>query len=468
MIGGGSLWVAADWIGVARVDPTNGEVQNTFSLITAGRYAGGHGVAFADGVAWVIDAWGGQVIRIDPSTNVPEHLATIKPGIGPLVAGASSAWVGSSTDGTVTRVDEVGQMTPFPVGAAVDLLAFDDDTGRVWATSRDGGTITAIDSVTGDTSEATLGHAASPISAGGGRLLAGITQTPTEVVAALTGDVLRIATDDAFDQTDPAYGDRSESRSQLDRLTCARLLEYVPDGSTDFEPMIAAEMPEVSADGRTYTFTIREGFRFSPPSDAAITADVYRASLERALSSEFENDGSGFRFMTDVVGVYDYRDGRAEHVAGITAEGDRLSIRLIAPSPTFLNRLWQGWFCPVPIGTPTAETGHADRSIASSGPFYIARNEPGDVMILQRNPGWGGPTAGSFDVIAWFSEANLGRAIGRVERGEIDLTAGDGLELRLGSRTDERWGPHRGSGRRRSAPVPPRDSRGQFPGGQPG
>ena len=443
-VGAGSLWVAADWIGVVRVDPATGDVDNTFNLFTAGRYAGGHGIAFADGAAWVIDGWGGQVIRIDSATNDVEHLATIKPGIGPLVAGASSAWVASAADGTVTRVDELGLMTPYTVGGGIDSLAFDDASGRIWATSREGGTITSIDAVTTLVNTATLGHAASPISAGGGRLLAGITRTPAEAVAALPGEVLRIATDDRFDATDPAYGWRSESRRQLDRLTCARLLEYGPaegSGVPTFVPVVAAALPELSADGRTYTFTIREGFRFSPPSDEPLTADVYRASLERALSSEFENDGSGFRFMTDVEGVYDYRDGRAEHVTGITAEGNRLSIRLTRPSATFLHRLWQGWFCPVPSGTPAAFGGQNDPQIASLGPYYITQNEPGEVMILERNPGWGGPPTGGFDTIAWFSEANLGRAIGRVERGEIDYTAGYGSELRLGSRTDERWGP---------------------------
>ena len=45
-------------------------------------------------------------------------------------------------------------------------------------------------------------------------------------------------------------------------------------------------MPEVSPDGRTYTFTIRPGYRFSPPSNEPVTAETFRYSIERALSPE--------------------------------------------------------------------------------------------------------------------------------------------------------------------------------------
>ena len=43
--------------------------------------------------------------------------------------------------------------------------------------------------------------------------------------------------------------------------------------------------------------------------------------------------------MSDVVGCRAYHAGRAKHIAGVTARGDTLTIRLTAPSPTLPARL---------------------------------------------------------------------------------------------------------------------------------
>ena len=62
---------------------------------------------------------------------------------------------------------------------------------------------------------------------------------------------------------------------QLEYATCAKLFNYPdkpPPAGMQVEPEVALSPPAVSADGRTYTFTIRPGFRFSPPSNEAVTA----------------------------------------------------------------------------------------------------------------------------------------------------------------------------------------------------
>ena len=42
-------------------------------------------------------------------------------------------------------------------------------------------------------------------------------------------------------------------------------------------------MPTVTDGGRTYTFRLRSGFRFSPPSGAPVTAAAFQRALERLL-----------------------------------------------------------------------------------------------------------------------------------------------------------------------------------------
>ena len=69
-------------------------------------------------------------------------------------------------------------------------------------------------------------------------------------------------------------------------MTCARLLNY-PDAEGDagrrLVPEVAEDFPEVSDGGRTYTFGIRKGFGFSPPSEEEVTAESFRRALERGI-----------------------------------------------------------------------------------------------------------------------------------------------------------------------------------------
>ena len=60
--------------------------------------------------------------------------------------------------------------------------------------------------------------------------------------------------------------------------------------------------PVISADGQTYTFTIRGGLWFSPPyENEAVTAQTFKASIERALSPAMQSPAQNFG--RDIVGV---------------------------------------------------------------------------------------------------------------------------------------------------------------------
>src|SRR5919109_3936503 len=67
-----------------------------------------------------------------------------------------------------------------------------------------------------------------------------------------------------FDYVDPALA-YSASWHVLD-TTCARLLTHpdkpLPEGLR-LVPEVAAEFPKISRNGKTYTFRLRKGFRFS-------------------------------------------------------------------------------------------------------------------------------------------------------------------------------------------------------------
>ena len=127
---------------------------------------------------------------------------------------------------------------------------------------------------------------------------------------------------------------------QINYATCAKLVNYpdaaAPDG-TRLVPEVAAALPSRSPDGRTYTFTIRDGFAFSPPHGERVTAQTFKHAIERSLHPK---TGSGAAaFAPDIVGLDAYRAGKAADISGVVVDGKRLSVTLVRPDQTFLARI---------------------------------------------------------------------------------------------------------------------------------
>ena len=100
-------------------------------------------------------------------------------------------------------------------------------------------------------------------------------------------------------------------------------------------PEAAQSLPTRSADGKRYTFTIRGGFRFSPPSNEAVTAQTFKHTIERTLNPRMRSPlASQF---ADIVGARAFMAGKAAHITGVIARGSTLTIRLTAPAPSLLG-----------------------------------------------------------------------------------------------------------------------------------
>ena len=233
------------------------------------------------------------------------------------------------------------------------------------------------------------------------------------------GGVARFNAPADLDSIDPALATGTASQ-QLEYATCVKLLNYpdapAPAGSR-LVPEVAAAMPIRSADGRRYTFTIRKGLRFSPPSGEPITAETFRHTLERALSPRVQHPPAG-PAMTDIVGATAYEAGRASHVEGIVATGDRLTIRLTRPAPDLLARLAFPTFCAVPTATPISPQTVAP--IPSAGPYYIASYVPNQEIVLARNPNYHGARPHRLDKITYTLGIDPKQTVAQIEAGQAD------------------------------------------------
>jgi ABC-type transport system substrate-binding protein/class 3 adenylate cyclase/streptogramin lyase len=448
-VGGGSVWLSRpDAREIVRLDPGTGKLQARISDVEA------YGVAFGEGALWFTS--GERLGRIDPATNDPtfDPVLLAPNGIlGNISFGGGDAWTAESSSGHVWKVDRAGRQYGFAIDAGVGELRSTTDT--MWVTNANTGKLTGIDLVTGDTNRAIdTGHATLAVAAGGDEIMVAVGPTVDEVIAGLEGSILTLAASGSpwtDPSPDPALNGNLKVRQVL-YLTCAALLNYpdapAPDGWT-LQPEVAAAMPTISPDGRTYTFRIRPGFRFSPPSNEEVTAETFRATIERAVSPVLDDDAPGPSHFGDIVGVKEFRAGKVDHVTGLVASGDQLTITLQAPAPDILQRLAMPFVCPVPAGTPVLRSGlDPDPPISGAGPYYLFTAGRHSVVtsrlvILKRNPNYHGQRPQPFDNIAIRTRSATASSIGKVRDGKLDaamLDGGETISSGAGA-VAAQWGP---------------------------
>ena len=142
-------------------------------------------------------------------------------------------------------------------------------------------------------------------------------------------------------------------------------------------------MPTISADGLTYTFQIRNDYAFSPPATGVVTAASMKYTFERTLAPSMVSPGA--QFYMNIVGAAEYNQGQAQHISGIVASGDTLTITLIQPQGEFLTLLAMPFLCAVPTSLPFTEV---QAPVPSAGPYYIAEHTPNVSLVALRNPNY--------------------------------------------------------------------------------
>jgi DNA-binding SARP family transcriptional activator/ABC-type transport system substrate-binding protein len=457
-VGGGSVWLSRD-VGrgqILRLDPATGSVQHAWSNITP--YLN---LAYGDGSVWIADERG--IARIDGETNVLTVVNGIQNNCGGgnggcVVAGGGFGWTDDGTKGATYKVDRAGHIAAtYPTGIGSAFLSYRDDV--LWVADPDDGTVTGIDALTGGMkTRYAFGHPVGGLVAGDGVLLVVVNPgRPLEArIDSLAGTVAKFfAHQNELGAEEPALS-TDPGAYQIEFATCAKLLNYpdkLPPEGWQLQPEVAAAMPTLSGDGRTYTFQIRPGYRFSPPSNQPVTAETFRYSIERALSPRLTEgpvvpNPPGPHFIDDIEGERAFLDGTASHISGLRAAGDTLSVTLTRPSPDFLERLALPFFCPVPVGTPfVAGAPHravpgGDGSIVSAGPYYVAYYGGDGYVILKRNPNYHGPRPHALDFIVIREDADASAALDGVQNlGWDGITSMSDPELDPGGPLARQWGP---------------------------
>ena len=312
-----------------------------------------------------------------------------------IVAMPTGLWVANGRDGTVMRLDP--------------------RSGKVTKTIRLGGTPDAL-------------------ATAAGKLWVAVAPAPPRPPA--TGGVAHLTSQFDIEALDPALA----IQPAIPYATCANLVSYpdkpAPEGSR-IVPEVAEAVPTPTAGGRTYTFTIRPGFRFSPPSNEPVTAPTFKATIERVANPRLKSP-----FASQFNGIAGYHDLR--HAA--RRAGSRASSRTVARSRSscrgrtarFLTNLATGAACAVPRDTPVVPGGLD--VVPSAGPYYVASYTPRQQLILKRNPNYHGERPHRLDEIAVAIGVDSSHALAEIEAGTADYAL-DGLPRAAGPRLASRYGP---------------------------
>ena len=221
------------------------------------------------------------------------------------------------------------------------------------------------------------------------------------------GELTMLAAGD-IDYMDPGAAYYQQTYEET-MATQRGLMGWAPDDVDAPTPDLADGEPEISDDGKTITFTIRDGVRFSPPVDREVTAKDVEYALERTTLPGVLNQYIGL-YLFSVVGYEeaakegtDNPTGGAPDIKGITALDDKtLEIRLDEPEAPFVV---QALSLPASAPVPEEYAKQYDAENPSTygqftvftGPYMVSNDPetgeltgytPGKEINLVRNPNW--------------------------------------------------------------------------------
>ena len=176
------------------------------------------------------------------------------------------------------------------------------------------------------------------------------------------------------------------------------------EGGNETLPDLAADQPEVSADGLTYTFTLKDGIMFGDPLNRPIVADDFVTAVNRVADPEASSGGYWFYYAGVIKGFQEaYDDPKLEEVSGVKALDDTtVEFTLEEPIGAFPYLVAMPAMAPLPEELVKAHPKDIGQFLVSSGPYQwegmadieIEGETPptgmdiGKSYVLERNPAW--------------------------------------------------------------------------------
>ena len=376
--GHGSVWVAntTDY-SLSRIDPERAKVVATVPLAgVPGGVASGH-----EGM-WVASSSTGQLLLVNPGSNRVSQSTAIGNGPRGVAVGGGSVWVANGPDGSLSRYEpSSGRVRKIAVGEAPDGVAYGD--GTVWVANSRDGTVSRIDPETGSNRLIRVGNQPAAVAPVDGNAWVTVLPGPTSH----RGGTLRVAagTSGVPYSADPkAFS--GAAQWQLLSLTNDGLVTYRRVGGlagAELVPDLAIAIPQPSDGGRTYTFQLRSGIRYS--NGNLVRADDVRRGIQRVLTPDNGFLASQYTGIVGAQACFE-KPKSCDLGRGIVTDpqAGTITFHLTKPDPEFLYKLSFAMASAVPAGTPKADIGR--KPLPATGPYVTESFVPNRSWVLVRNP----------------------------------------------------------------------------------
>lgn len=221
---------------------------------------------------------------------------------------------------------------------------------------------------------------------------------------------------------DPTMNDYASGSYALSNLFTG-LYKFAEDGT--LIPALA-EGHTVSEDGTVYTFTLREGLKWSDGSP--LTAKDFEYSWKRVLNPELASETAYTLYGVIKNGYQAFVEQSCSlDEVGVKALDDRtLEVTLTAPAPYFLSMTVSSAFKPVHQAT-IEKYGedwdvHAE-SYVCNGPFMIKEMHPDEKYVMVKNPNYYDADKVQLDTLEFVFLNAAETVLIAFENGEIDVAS---------------------------------------------
>jgi peptide/nickel transport system substrate-binding protein len=222
-----------------------------------------------------------------------------------------------------------------------------------------------------------------------------------------------------------------------------------PEGN-ELIPDLAEAEPEISEDGLTYTFKIKQGVKFAPPVDRDVTSQDVLYAFKRIGTPSLV---AQYGFYYNVIeGMTEFSEAgglskKGNEIAGIETPDDQTIVfTLTQPTGDFLYRLSMPAAAPIPeeVAKCFMKAGEYGRFLIATGPYMLEGSDsldmtscktmkalpgfnPNQRLIMVRNPNYDpetdDPEARSNYIDRWELTLNTNAQdiFDRVKAGQLEL-----------------------------------------------
>jgi len=250
---------------------------------------------------------------------------------------------------------------------------------------------------------------------GGGQTTPASTEAPAGSTTPQKGGAITVVYKDDLATLDPAIGYDWTNWPAI-KMVFDGLLDY--DSGTTLQPRLAESMPDVSADGLTYTFKLRKGVKFQNGREFVADDVVY--TITRVLDPKTASPGAGF--FLGIKGAQEFAAGTATSVEGIKAlDPSTVEFTLVSPDVTFLNKMAINFAFIVPKEEVEKAGENFGHTPVGTGPYKLTEWVTGQHLTFERNPDYFFEGRPFLDKITIEVGVEPDVALLRLEKGEIQL-----------------------------------------------